>query len=448
LQSISTGDTLESFFSEYEDTKNFHKRNPGQLVDDLERAYKRPEDGGPPSGVLGMDIGTLFRAEEKYGRFLDLTLLHEDYMNLPGVRGVKKQSYLGYLSIFDVFTPPKCPISRKDKMTDEYFSYLQSLAEYLESFFQRIKPLEDSRKLYREFDDEFDQLWEKDEVPGWERVSTQSSASTAKKPATEGSGEGIWCADCAKEFSNESTYKSHLTGKKHIKNAEARQRAETSGDDNAPAPTAGHVTRLKERAVALKEHRIRKLASVMQTEREDTRVDIERRAGLTPKEREQEIRARELEEMDEAAVAAIVEDDQEQDGEEKVYNPLKLPLAWDGKPIPFWLYKLHGLGVEFPCEICGNYVYMGRRAFDKHFSEQRHVHGLNCLGINKNTSMFREITKIDEALKLWNKLQKDIADELEKRGGETGDGVVEMEDSMGNVMPKAVYEDLATAGLL
>ena len=26
-----------------------------------------------------------------------------------------------------------------------------------------------------------------------------------------------------------------------------------------------------------------------------------------------------------------------------VYNPLKLPMGWDGKPIPYWLYKLHGL---------------------------------------------------------------------------------------------------------
>ena len=26
-----------------------------------------------------------------------------------------------------------------------------------------------------------------------------------------------------------------------------------------------------------------------------------------------------------------------------MYNPLKLPMGWDGKPIPYWLYKLHGL---------------------------------------------------------------------------------------------------------
>lgn len=32
------------------------------------------------------------------------------------------------------------------------------------------------------------------------------------------------------------------------------------------------------------------------------------------------------------------------DDEQQIYNPLKLPMGWDGKPIPYWLYKLHGLG--------------------------------------------------------------------------------------------------------
>lgn len=43
------------------------------------------------------------------------------------------------------------------------------------------------------------------------------------------------------------------------------------------------------------------------------------------------------------------------------------PIGWDGKPIPYWLYKLHGLGVEYKCEICGNTSYFGRKAFEKHF---------------------------------------------------------------------------------
>ena len=50
------------------------------------------------------------------------------------------------------------------------------------------------------------------------------------------------------------------------------------------------------------------------------------------------------------------------DDEGPIYNPKNLPLGWDGKPIriflwilAYWLYKLHGLGIEYKCEICGNY---------------------------------------------------------------------------------------------
>jgi len=41
-----------------------------------------------------------------------------------------------------------------------------------------------------------------------------------------------------------------------------------------------------------------------------------------------------------------VEDDNDDDDDEPIYNPKNLPLGWDGKPIPYWLYKLHGLGIE------------------------------------------------------------------------------------------------------
>lgn len=57
---------------------------------------------------------------------------------------------------------------------------------------------------------------------------------------------------------------------------------------------------------------------------------------------------------------APVQDEGSEGEEEYIYNPLKLPLGWDGKPIPYWLYKLHGLNQEFKCEICGNYSYWGR----------------------------------------------------------------------------------------
>lgn len=84
---------------------------------------------------------------------------------------------------------------------------------------------------------------------------------------------------------------------------------------------------------------------------------------------------------------------EESDDEQPIYNPKNLPLGWDGKPIPYWLYKLHGLGIEYKCEICGNYSYWGRRAFERHFSEWRHSYGMKCLKI-PNTVHFKEITSI------------------------------------------------------
>ena len=83
-----------------------------------------------------------------------------------------------------------------------------------------------------------------------------------------------------------------------------------------------------------------------------------------------------------------------------------MPLGWDGKPIPYWLYKLHGLGIEFKCEICGNYSYWGRRAFERHFNEFRHINALKCLGI-PNLPHFKDITSIKDAEALYWKLLKE-----------------------------------------
>lgn len=54
---------------------------------------------------------------------------------------------------------------------------------------------------------------------------------------------------------------------------------------------------------------------------------------------------------------------------------------------------------KFDCEICGNYSYWGRRAFERHFKESRHQHGMRCLGI-PNTKFFNEITSIQVKLLL------------------------------------------------
>merc|ERR1712127_117896 len=106
---------------------------------------------------------------------------------------------------------------------------------------------------------------------------------------------------------------------------------------------------------------------------EGTRRRIERRTTQTENERDQE--------LEEEINGATVDDanprdglkgggndsaDEEDEEDAPIYNPKNVPLGWDGKPIPYWLFKLHGLNHFYPCEICGNESYRGRRNFEKH----------------------------------------------------------------------------------
>lgn len=426
IQSISTGDQFEEFYKQLEDIKEFHKRNPNQIVENLEKAYQPRQPG---EGEF-MEIDSMFTGEERFGKFLDLTTMHEQYLNLPGI---KRVNYVDYLGIFDTFTPPIMNIKRKDKVSDKFFRYVDELATYLESFFKRVKPLADLNALITSFDEDFEKKWTANEVPGW-----------ATERASNGSSEENWCADCEKGFTNENVYRNHLTGKKHIRAAEAKKAAGTSESDPSSKPhttqTSSLAKDLKERAVASREHRVRCLTEQLKDEREATKHEVVRRQGLTERERRADWEDLMAEQEDRAEGRGGEESDDEED---RIANPLNVPLGWDGKPIPYWLYKLHGLGVEYPCEICGNYVYMGRRAFDKHFGEATHIYGLKCLGITANTNLFREITGIDQAMRLWEQLEKD-----RKRERDSRDNVVQMEDAEGNVMPERVYYDLQKQGIL
>ncbi|KAF2703081.1 splicesome-associated protein [Pleomassaria siparia CBS 279.74] len=424
---LSTGDTMASFMKEISSIKDFHRRYPNEPVENLEKAYKKRTPEEYAAAIA--NIERMFTGEEGFGKYFDLTMLHEQYLNLPVLQHARRLTYLQFLDIFDVFDPPHCNIRRDQKLSDSYFQYLKALKDYLEGFMRRTKPLENLDKTFAGFDADFEQLWEKQEVPGWEK-----DTSVDIVPVDSTANDGTWCSVCEKQFSNVNVYEQHLSGRKHKKfmqekDAKSGQKKASNGVEN-----------FKERAVAELEFRIQKLARAMQTERSDTKVNVERKQGMTERERQQELEA--LYSETTLGNGKDAEDGEESDAEEKIHNPLKLPLAWDGKPIPFWLYKLHGLGVEFPCEICGNFVYMGRRNFDKHFNEPLHVHGLKCLGIT-NTSLFREITGIAEAEELWKKIQQG-----KKKEKASVDNVVQMEDSEGNVMPEKVYQDLLAQGLL
>lgn len=176
-------------------------------------------------------------------------------------------------------------------------------------------------------------------------------------------------------YSKQTVYDAHLTSKKHLKAAAKQDGAQpTNGSSSVGATNGAGATvktqESKNRRLALVTHLTTVLLRPLAHTLAETKSNVERRFALTAREREQEMIDASMASAPAPAAAAdagAAPPAEEEQEEEKIYNPLKLPLGWDGKPIPYWLYKLHGLGVEYRCEICSDHVYMGRKNFERHF---------------------------------------------------------------------------------
>ncbi|KAI0220274.1 Pre-mRNA-splicing factor sap61, partial [Massospora cicadina] len=387
IEAVSGPNEFSEFYLRLKEIKDFHRRNPYLIADSSQQqvlnAFAMTEE----------DMEVMFSGEESNGKYLDLHASFDQYINL---KHDIECTYLVYLDRVDEFSA--IPKSFKGAA---YRRYLEDLKSYLESFFQRAQPLVDYRSHLLKIEARFEEDWKAGQIPGWRKVVD----------------DPLFCKVCHKNFTKQSVFDAHLTGKRHLK------ALKEDPDVAKPDPN---------RTLALLEMIISSYLRVLGEVREETKANVERKQSLTEREREIEQEVEEVE-IDEVS---------ESDDEERIYNPLKLPLGWDGKPIPYWLYKLHGLGVEYPCEICGNYVYMGRKAFERHFQEWRHGHGMRCLGI-PNTRHFNEITSIEDAYSLWERLKQTTRAEKAQ-----AENLEEFEDQNGNVFNRKTYDDLRRQGLL
>ncbi|KAI9023289.1 hypothetical protein DFJ74DRAFT_668466 [Hyaloraphidium curvatum] len=367
IRAISGATEFTEFYQRLRDIKEHHRRFPNEVLEvmELELTASAPEEEEA-------ELEKTFTGEEAFGKYLDLHAQHELFLNLGSAAEdranegdrPRRLTYLEYLSEFDKLDG----LPRALKQKAAYERYVTSLRKYLEDWFDRAQPLFDLVALQRNVEVTFDGLWATGSVPGWS--------------VAQGDSEGVFCDACQREFAKQSVYDAHLSGKKHIKAASAMA-TKPAADSTSPSLASKDSRAQKDRALALQEAFIAAYGFELTSIKEDTRMNVERKQALTDKER--------LEDVQDIEVEEEVEEEEEQ-----IYNPLKLPLGWDGKPIPYWLYKLHGLGVEYPCEICGNFVYMGRKAFDRHFQEARHAHAMRALGI-PNSRHFHDITLIEDA---------------------------------------------------
>lgn len=406
-------EVMDEFYARLAKVKAYHQRYPGASADAFQLDLDSLEAStSAAEAAAGLDfVDRMFSGEEAAGRFLDLYTHHDAFLNLKGVRRI---SYLQYIDILDKVAGDGSRIPDETKRTEGYRRYLRDLQAYLLDFLRKTRPLQDIDMLELQALATLEEEWERGTVAGWEdqgdRIFAPPSQQEASRSSAKANEAGIWCEACARSFAKQTVFDAHLQGAKHAK-AAARL---ASGDSKAdPAAKEGEGNganqeveqakrRAKAKAMARDEALIQAAAKELLTVRAETRANVERKAALTEKERQAEADEEGGAEeggkrRGEGGGGGDGDDDDDDDEQGRLYNPLKLPLGWDGKPIPYWLYKLHGLGVEFKCEICSDFVYQGRKNFERHFSESRHAFGMRALGL-PNTKHFYEITRIEDAL--------------------------------------------------
>lgn len=368
-----------------------------------------------------------FTDEEGYGKYLDLHECYEKYINL---KGIEKIDYITYLSMFDhLFDVPK------DRKNAEYKKYVESLLDYLSGFLTRVRPLLDLNSELSDVDKDFETQWENNTFPGWPKEA--GSALTNVGAHLELSAFSSWekLASLGRDRLKSALMALGLKCGGTLEERAQRlfsTKGEASLDPNLLAKKKQRKKQNveKQKEIARLEAHLYKLAELVSSQRVATKENVQRKQARTEGER------------GDSDAEASASESEEEDDNDVPYNPKNLPLGWDGKPIPYWLYKLHGLNINYNCEICGNFTYKGPKAFQRHFAEWRHAHGMRCLGI-PNTAHFANVTQIEDALALWEKLKTQKQAERWQPEQEE-----EFEDSLGNVVNRKTYEDLKRQGLL
>lgn len=353
-----------------------------------------------------------FSGEEGNGRYLDLMAHYTTYLNVVSKSRNGEQRRVEYYEYVENTATDFDAVPPSIRNSHAYTKYLTDLLEYCVDFATRAHPLDRvphhvktaETKVRTSIEDRLKDV--SDRLPSPQAVLDELGADGVKE---------------------ELLSLGHKCGGRPEDRAARLLKVAREGKFGERVVLEGVVQ------FALKE--------LLAEEREATVANVRKKLSLSYAEIEAERIA------DEAVAEGALERakggaEEEHEVESTLYNPKDVPLGWDGKPIPYWMYKLHGLNHEFKCEICGNATYKGPRAFERHFTDSQHVQGLRCLGIGYSKA-FLMITRIEDAHKLNEKLKRE-SDE----GAFDEDAEMEFEDQDGNVLNKKTYTDLLKQGLL
>lgn len=363
---------------------------------------------GPSMSSFERDKGLLatfqpaqFSGEEGTGRSLDLQPFFHQYVNLTKDTSLHYYQFVrDKLASFDhIPSALRCSLP--------YERYLDGILAYLTDFALRAHPI-----------DETDQHIEQHRLQCDKAFSAELEELKSKYKSLEELSSSLDAQDVKDKLF-------HLALK-------------TGGrPDDRVKRLWDAATNLKYGRAALLQEQVKFFAtSLLDEEMSATVANIQKKLSLSYEEIEAERKA------EEDNLGAAIEEDGKDQIESTIYNPKDVPLGWDGKPIPYWMYKLHGLNHEFKCEICGGATYKGPRLFERHFRDAVHLGGLRRLGISYSKA-FMMITRIQDAIQLHERLtnrEKDTQFDSERE--------VEVEDDKGNVMNLKTFHDLKRQGLI
>ncbi|ETB60179.1 hypothetical protein YYC_02518 [Plasmodium yoelii 17X] len=488
-------DVWKNYYERIKYIKDYHKKTNIKKIEITNyKLYKN-------EALKNNKLKYAFSPLEKKGKYVDMIKHYNEFINIKKIKefrinmfkkkynlknpGVEKKnnntiflnsfkeiSLITYLNNFTRFyyIPRYCKYKN-----EEYKNYLKNLLNYLISFFSKINILVNCEKTYEQYENKFKELFQNKQIKSWEKFTYDLN---------------YYCKINDKLYASDGTYQGYLKSKKYDEEFKKYMKKKYTIDE---LQLIKENIEKEDELIAKYEYLIENYKILLNKIFQKTIQNMQRKQAFTIEEIEKRQKNEKINEKkneknkisndhllsisdnlvndiqhvenvenifnpnsvvssssyDTSDLGSEIDENEEQDNEKNnqdenktIYNPLNLPLGHDNKPIPYWLYKLHGLSKEYKCEICGNYSYFGRSAFEKHFYEWRHSFGMKCLNI-PNTLHFKEITKIEDALNLYEKLKKETQTIQFKPDHE-----IECEDSKGNVMNAKAYDDLKRQGLL
>lgn len=312
------------------------------------------------------------------------------------------------------------------RILKQYRIYLSDILGYLEGFCQKKNLLSPIYEIYNTELENFDINWKKKKIIPWKAykdfVINKITNVTTKD----------WTTSSMPQASCDHKYNYHLSCRNNHKKRKSFANTYHNRCSDLTNPIIVkklYIQIIKE--ILLNESKLTQLSKKEIKTIEDTLEHIDQKILMT-------LRDLEFDNYE----SQINHDSTEEENIDKSFNPLKLTHGSDGKSIPYWLFKLHGLNQTIECEICGNHIYEGRRAFEKHFKELRHQQGMQAFSVF-NACIFFEITKIEDVAQLWI-----LINIKEQRECHNSAAVQEFEDSKGNLYDLETYKLLMKQGIL